>query len=161
MGLKYTRRTGGVLGGGPYRAMASKLQDIYAEELEDAGALGLLEAQDTVENSGTAREWSGPFRDRDGTIRYGTGSSRVASGNMLNALDYRIVRGKNVGLDVGWIRIWEEYFGAQDKGFSAPGYRRERQAVAGMGVIAHLKTFMRDEVDKALDRAGRRIVDGL
>lgn len=162
MGVQYTRSGGhGDLFGSEYFNMAKNLQEIIEEELEDAGADGLLEAQETVENAGTGNTWPSPFRDRDGTVRSGPGQGRINTGKMISALDYRTYRGQGVGLDVGWIRIWEEYFGAQDEGTDATGYRNGGRAIEGMGVIAHLRTYMRDRVDEAMDRAIERINDGL
>jgi len=161
-GLRYTRSKGGVLDGTPYREMAKNVKNIIEEELSDAGAEGVLEARDFVSNAGTGKQWSSPFRDRDGTVRSGPSAGRIASGKMYRALDFRLIRGKGVGLDVGWPGIWEEYFGVQGgEGFSAPGYRRVNKHVQGMGLIAHLRTYMRDRVDEALDRVEKRVADGL
>lgn len=161
-GLRYTRNKGGAIGGGPYRAMAKSIKTIYEQELTEAGEEGKAEGVRMIESSPAPGNWSGSFRDRDGGRRTGPGSGRVHTGKMRDAFDYRIVRGQSVGLDVGWVRIWEEYFGAQDAGSSATGYRPSTsRAIQGMGVIAHLKTFMRASVDDALDRAEKRVVDGL
>jgi len=159
-GLQYTRTKGSV-GGQSYRNTAKQIQQWIEEELADAGLQGVLEAQEVIEHAGTNREWSGPFKDREGTIRTGSGESRIGTGHMYNALTFRLVRGKQVGLDVGWPGVWEEYFGAQDEGFDAPGYRRVNQHVQGMGVIAHLRTFMHVKVDIALDRVEEKILNGL
>lgn len=157
-GLKYTRAKGDVMGT-PYREMARDLQGIIEQELTKAGKDGKREAQITLEAANTGRAWqAGPWGE--------TGSgNRIQTGTMYDALDYRIVRGKQVGLDVGWPRVWADYFGYQDKGFSATGFRRSSPTlgdnVAGMGIIAHLQTYMRGTVDEALDRATERIVNGL
>lgn len=161
MGVKYTRSRGGALDGTPYFAMAKDILDIIQEELTDAGADGLLEAQQVVETSGTNRQWSGDFTDRNGTRRSGSGAGRIDTGEMLNALEFRVIKGKSIGLDVGWLHVWETYFGAQDQGFEASGYRSANQAVEGMHVISHLQVYMRGKVDEALDRAEERIVNGL
>jgi hypothetical protein len=161
MGIRYTRTRGGRTDGSSYHQMAAKLSSIIEEEMDQAGRDGRDEARRIVETSGTGRVWSGPFRGRSGSVRTESGPGRVDTGHMRDALDYRITRGRDVGLDVGWIRIWEEYFGAQDRGFSSPGYRNAPLAVEGMGVMAHLHVFMRGRVDEALDRATERIVNGL
>lgn len=153
-------RVGRGFQGGDFLKLPGLIQEFVANELEDVGADGLLEAQSIVESSGTGSEWSGPFRDRDGTIRSGPGQGRIASGKMLRALEYRIYRGKNVGLDVGWLHIWEEYFGAQDEGFEAGGYRANKK-IQGMGVIAHMRTYLRDRVDTAIDRGVRKALDAI
>lgn len=162
MAIHYTRAGGGDLGGTAFFEMARDLQGIIEEELADAGADGVLEGQKIIESSGTGRSWNGSFRDRDGSIRSGSGSGRVHTGKMLRAVDFRVLRGKESGLDVGWIHPadWEEYFAAQDQGFEAGGYRPS-QFVAGMGMIAHLRFYMRVTTDEAIDRALRRISDGL
>lgn len=159
-GLQYTRAKGPV-GGQSYRDTAKHIQQWIEEELADAGLQGVLEGQEVIEHAGTARQWSGEFKDRQGTVRSGSGEARIATAHMYNALTFRLVRGKSVGLDVGWPGVWEEYFGAQDEGFDAPGYRRANQHVAGMGVIAHLRTFMHAKVDIALDRVEERITNAL
>lgn len=161
-GVRYTRNKGGVMDGTPYRQMAANLQSIIEEELADAGADGVLEARDVVETSGTNRQWDGSFRDRNGNLRSGSGSGRVDTGEMLDALDFRVIHGKSgAGLDVGWIHLWEAYFGAQDEGFDAPGYRNANQHVEGMHVISHLRHYMRGTVDAALDRVVVRMMKGL
>lgn len=155
-GLRYTRNNGRV-DGQSYRDMAKNLQSIIEDELDRAGKDGRDEAQHKLAISGTGKSWTkGPWGEG------GTGN-RIETGEMYDALDYRIVRGESVGLDVGWPRIWKDYFGIQDRGFDSTGFRNpsSNDAVAGMGIIAHLRTYMRDSVDQSLDRATRRIVNGL
>lgn len=161
MGIRYTRSTGGAMDGSSYRQMAKEMLGIIEDELTIVGEDSVKEARTIVETSGTNREWTGSFRDRNGNIRTASGAGRVDTGEMIDALDYRIVKGKTIGLDVGWIHLWEVYFAAQDEGFDAPGYRRANLAVEGMHVISHLQVYMRGKVDEALDRAEKRIVNGL
>ena len=153
MGLQYTRVGGGSLDGGSYREMAKNLRNIYAEEMEDAGKAGVGEAEGFIDMAGTGNTWRWNGRD-------GAGAGRIDSGLMRAKLDYRLTRGQSIGLDVGWVDFWREYFGAQDAGFSAGGARPD-QAVEGMGMLAHLRVYMRGKVDGALDRAGERIINGL
>jgi hypothetical protein len=140
--------------------MAKDLQIIIEDELDAAGKDGQQEGRKVIETSGTQKEWTTPFNGRTSG-----GQGRIESGHMDDAMDYRVIRGQQVGLDVGWIRIWEEYFGAQDRGFDALGYRRPSASgndhVVGMGVMAHLHVFMRARVDTAMDRSVERIIDGL
>lgn len=154
MGLKYTRARGS-LGGGDYRRMAGQLQNIIEEELDVVGKRGEEKGQEWIDSRGTGNTWSRPWGGRTGST-----PGRVDSETMKKAIDYRIIRGKGVGLDVGWVHIYHEYFGLQDKGFTGAG-QNHNIAVAGMGVIADLNIFMRNEVDRAMDKATRRIVDGL
>jgi len=135
--------------------MAAELQNIVEDELAVAGKEGMEVGRDFVENAGTGNSWTTDFNGR-------TGSSpgRVDTGNMRDAVEYRIIRGKGVGLDVGWVNHWEPYFGAQEGGFSAGGFR-PNQVVKGMGMMAHLKAHMQGKVDVALDHAIERIIDGL
>lgn len=157
MSVRYTRTRGGSLGGEPYFKMAAELKGIIEEELTKAGEEGAKEGERFIrQDAGTGKTWSRPWSDG----RTGSSPGRVDSGLMADAMDFRIIRGQNVGLDVGWVRIWEKYFGAQEGGFTNGGSRTST-VVAGMGVMAHLRTFMRDKVDNALDRATERIVDGL
>lgn len=137
--------------------MAGALQGIIEAELEKAGRGGLEEARALLNASGTGKAWGkGPWGDG------GTGNRRDTD-DMYDALDYRLIRGRNVGLDVGWPRIWKDYFGYQDRGFEATGFRNPspNDAVAGMGIIAHLRTHMRESVDVALDNIEKEIVRGL
>lgn len=158
MAIRYTRAGGGDLGGRSYFNMAREMKVIIEDELTEAGRDGAKEAQKKLDASGTGKSWSpGPWGAG------GTGD-RVDTDAMRDALEYRITRGVHVGLDVGWVNYWEDYFRYQDEGFSATGFRRPARAgdvVKGMGVIAHMKGYMRDSVDEAMDRAMRRITDGL
>lgn len=145
------------MNGGSYLKMAREMKNIIEQELTEAGRDGADEARKVLDASGTGKTWSpGPWGAG------GTGD-RSETDKMRDALGYRIVRGQNVGLDVGWTDIWEEYFGIQDEGFAATGFRTPspNDNVKGMGVMAHLRTYMRGKVDEALDRAMERIVDGL
>lgn len=152
-GLQYTRVGGGATGGANFRKMSKELFNIYADEMAEAGKDGVGEAEGFIRIAGTGNSWRWNGRD-------GAGAGRIDSGLMLSKLDYRITRGKSVGVDVGWINFWQEYFGAQDAGFSAGGARPD-QAVEGMGMLAHLRVYMRGKVDAALDRAEERIMNGL
>lgn len=160
---RYTRSRGGPVGGAPYYTMAREIQGIIEAALAVAGEDGEEEAVLMLESSGTHNEWSGEFTDRNGGVRSGSGEGRVDTGAMRDALGYRIIRGKRVGLDVGWTNpsLWQNYFAAQDQGFDASGYRHARQHVEGMHIIAHLQTYMHGKVDEQLAIAERIIVNGL
>lgn len=161
MGVRFTRtRTGAFDNLG---SISGFVIDTLEKYLTEAGEAGKGEAQGVVESSGTNREWSGPFKDRNGNIRTSSGEGRVDTKDMLNALDYRLIRGKDIGLDVGWTdpSLWQAYFAAQDEGFDAPGYRYDYQYVPGMHVVSHLAVYMRGKVDEALDAALEEIVNGL
>lgn len=153
--IKYTRVGGGPANGDSYRQMADMLQSIFEEELTEVGKEGVQIAQDFIETAGTGKTWTGRFKGREGAP-----AGRIDSGSMRDNISYRIYRGQGVGLDIGWVNFWEEYYGAQELGFSAGGFRPS-QAVEGMGMLAHLRVVMRAKVDAALDRAERRILDGL
>lgn len=172
LGVKYTRTRSGQLDN--YTGLEAWMKEILSEEFTVAGQQGLEEAREIVESSGTGNSWTGPytdkdgrtregpgFKDRNGDIRTASGPGRVHEGEMERALNYRLIRGKDIGLDVGWPTIWETYFGAQDEGFEAGGYRHMAQAVEGMHVIAHLSIYMHARIDEAMDRAIDRITNGL
>lgn len=152
-GLHYTRRGGGPVGGESYRKMASELQNILADEMEVAGKESEGEAKGFVDAAGTGNTWR--WSDRDGAP-----AGRVHSGTMRDALGYRITKGREIGLDVGWVDFWDTYFGAQDAGFWEGG-ARPGQWVEGMGMLAHLKKYSDQRIDMAMDRAIRRINNGL
>jgi len=161
-GFHYTRGRGGVFDGTRYVDMAGNITEIVEEEMKIAGERGVEEGRKVIMESGTGRAWTGTFTDRGGDRRSGSSSARVHEGVMFDAVDFRVIRGKDVGLDVGWIHPgeWEDYFAAQDQGFYAGGYRAP-QFVQGMGMIAHLRKFMRNEISEAIDRSMRRIINGL
>lgn len=161
-GFRYTRGRAGIFNGTRYIDMAGNIPKIVEEELKIAGENGVDEGRRVIMSSGTNRSWDPPFTDRDGGKRSGSGTARVHEGVMYDAVDFRVIRGNDVGLDVGWIHPneWEDYFAAQDQGFYAGGYRAP-QFVAGMGMISHLRKHMRIEIDNAIDKAIRRIINGL
>lgn len=165
MGVRYTRVGGGPVGGENYQKAGPMFRKIVNQEFAAVGEEGLGEAQGFVDIAGTNRQWTGVFRDRsEPTPRDRSGRGRVHTGNMRNALDFRVYMGSTeMGVDLGWIHdsSFEEYMLAQDTGFSAPGYRFDHQFVQGMGLFQHLRVYMRDRVSKAADRIMERFQDGL
>lgn len=155
--MSYTRSDGKPVGGAPYFNMANSINDMIETELGEAGKVGAEEGQRFIrEEAGTGNTWSRPWSDG----RTGSFPGRVDTGAMASAMDYQILKGKGVDLDIGWVRIWEEYFGAQEDGFTNGGSRTSK-AVAGMGVMAHLRTHIAGAVDGAIDKVLVRVVDGL
>lgn len=151
--MRYTRMRGKSIGGQAYIAMAYKLMDIYEEEMEEAAKASVAEGKAYISIAGTGKTWTWNGQE-------GAPSGRIQNGVMQRAMEYRMVRGIGVGFDVGWINDYEDYFGAQDLGFSAGGARPD-QDVEGMGMMAHLRFYNRDRVQEALDRAAQRVIDGL
>jgi hypothetical protein len=147
--------------------MAGDMQRIFRDEMTDAADNGVREARNFISHAGTNQKWEGSFPDlhrgvagdvprRDHSTR-----SRSDTGEMRDAIERLVRTGRTVDVQVGWIREFEEYFLAQDKGFDHSGYRSMRQAVRGMQLMAHMRAYMRDEVDLAVDRAMRRINNGI
>ena len=141
--------------GSTYIEMAKRMPQIFDEEMTAAGEEASKAGQDMIETSGTARSWSGAFQGRTGS-----GSGRVDTGEMRDLFSFRVIHGRGVGLDVGWVKGYEEYFGAQDRGFLKGGFRPS-QVVKGMGVMARVQVEVRAKVDDAIDRSIKRITDGL
>lgn len=159
MGVQYTRTGGKPVGGQSYRDMAREMQNIYEEEIQYVGQQAKDELNRYFRTVSTGRSWTpGPWGQG------GTGD-RVDTGDMKADLDVRVYRGQGIGLDVGWVHDFQEYYRYQDEGFEATGFRHPRligsDVVAGMGLIAHMNYWLRDKVDEALDRAGKRVVNGL
>jgi hypothetical protein len=155
--MSYTRSDGKSVGGAPYFQMAANLKNMIEKELDEAGKIGADEGQRFIrEDAGTGNTWLYPWSDG----RTGSYPGRVDSGDMASAMDHKIIQGENVDLDIGWVRIWEEYFGAQEEGFTNGGSRTSK-VVAGMGVMAHLQTYIRSAVDGAIDRVIDGVVNGL
>ena len=159
MAIRYTRS----MAGQNWARMSRELQGIVEEEMADAGLESAQEGQCVIENSGTGNEWSSPFTDvhQGGTRRSGPGAGRINTGQMLNDLSFRLVTGQGVGLDVGWIDRFLDYYAAQDRGTGATGYRHGGRAIVGMGVMARLQVFVRARVDEAVDRSIERMMRGL
>ena len=145
------------------------LEAIVREELTEAGKNGEAEAKKFVSIAGTQKNWSGSFPDLNngGGRRSGPNRGRVATGRMKNALTYRLnAQGRGLAtIRVGWLNNYQDYFGYQDQGFTSGGYRERVQdpvsAVEGMKLMAHMRFYMRDQHDKAVDRAVKRIADAL
>lgn len=155
--MSYTRSDGKSVGGAPYFDMALNLKNIIEAELDEAGKVGAEEGQRFIrEDAGTGKTWVRPWSDG----RTGSYPGRVDTGNMASAMDHQTTQGKDVDLDIGWVRIWEEYFGAQEEGFTNGG-SRTGSVVAGMGVMAHLRTYIAGAVDGAVDKVLVRVVNGL
>lgn len=146
MAKKYIRQSGSLIDGKPFFELAKNLQKYYEDELEEAGKLSEDEAKQFIDNAGTGRSWAAPWNGR-----WASSPGRVESGNMRNDIKYRIIRGQNAGLDVGWLDTWQEYYKAQELGFSAGG-ARPAQVVQGMNLFGHLRGFVRDRVQEAVAR---------
>ena len=155
--MSYSRSDGKPVGGSPYFQMADNLRNMIEKELDDAGEVGAQEGQRFIrEDAGTGNTWLFPWSDG----RTGSYPGRVNTGNMASAMDYKITQSPEVDLDIGWVRIWEEYFSAQESGFTNGGSRAGK-VVEGMGVMAHLTTYIRSAVDGAIDRVIDGVVNGL
>lgn len=151
-------------GGQPYWDMADSLKDIAFDEVEAASEEGLEEARRYVRSAGTGRSWdpSGfPDLKQGGARRYAPSAGRINTGEMLNALRAEVRTGNTAQGRVGWLDDYEDYFGYQDRGFTAGGYRRVRQDVAGMGLMAHMRTWFKVRAAQAADNITRRAISGL
>lgn len=163
MGVKYVR-VGKQVGGQPYYQMAKEMNSILLQEMHEAAKEGGRHAREFIGRAGTARAWhesgfSDPKQDTVGR-RYSSRRTRSNTGAMRDDIDYTTSLGSTVQVRVGWVRNYEKYYGIQDDGFSAGGFRPD-QVVEGMGMMDDLRAFMRDRTDEALDRAMRRINNGL
>ena len=154
--------TSRTLNGDSYRSMAKEIQNILRSEMEVAAENGKGEAQAIVA-LGTGTTWKTPpgFPGAGGRRMQPNPAGRIDSGAMLRDVAAEVRTGRTVQTRVGWVHNYQDYYGAQDKGFSAPGFRNANQEVEGMGMIAHLRTYMRDQTDMAVDRALRRVNYGL
>lgn len=158
---QYIRMKSDVINGDRFRNMSQQITSILTKNMDEAGQISELEAHKFIDMAGTGNAWSGDFTDRGGGKRSGPSAGRIDTGFMQRDYQYRTTKGKNVGLDVGWINNYEDYYGAQDAGFSAPGYRTNPLPVQGMGLTRHMRDFTEKEMDKAMDRSIRTILNGL
>jgi len=154
MGVQYTRNNGRPVGGDPYRQMAKELQGIYEDEMEFAGDQAYDKMHQLFDQAGTGRTWQAPRGGR-------TTGDRKDTGFMERDLKVRLTRGKNIGLDVGWVNNFEDYYDLQNEGFFHARGGFTVRAMNLIGAETTLGYFVRDKVNEALDRAGKRVVDGL
>lgn len=167
MGARWVRQGRRGPGGEDYRNMSRELQVIVMEEMTAAAQAGEREAKRYISVAGTRRQWNGSFPDlkQGGGRRSAPSRGRINTGEMRDAITYRVVRGATVQARVGWLNEYEDYFGFQDEGFSAGGYRElvstTIRAVEGMRLMAHMRAFMRDQSDDAMDRIVKRVINGL
>lgn len=151
------------------RLASGLLESFVRQELTVAGKNGEAEAKKFVSIAGTQKNWSGDFPDlrTGGPRRSKPSRGRVATGKMRDALTYRLnAEGRGLStIKVGWLTVYEDYFGYQDGGFTSGGYRERVQdpvsAVEGMKLMAHMRFYMRDQNSQAADRAVKRIADAL
>lgn len=162
MGVRYIRTRSGPIDGLGYRLTLPGVNGIINREFSALADEALGEAQGFVDIAGTQAAWTGWFRDvnQGGGVRSGPSRGRVNTGQMRDALSVRITRGTALGLDIGWINRVEDYFLAQEYGFSAPGYRNAEQFVQGMGMFQHMRKYMDGKVSEAADRVMEEIVSG-
>lgn len=168
MGAKFSRRSTGYDALRAFDLADGGLERILREELYEAGQAGEAEAKKYVELAGTQKQWKGEFPDlRTGGRRSAPSRGREATGRMKRALSFKLNREGRASatVSVGWLNNYQDYFGYQDQGFSAGGYRERVQdpvsAVEGMKLMAHMRTYMRDQHDKAVDRAIERMMNAL
>lgn len=147
---------------------AAKIPEVIGRHMEEAARNGEAEAKAYIDITGTGRSWdpSGfPDLKQGGGRRYGPNDGRVNTGTMRDAIEHHTTQGATTQIRVGWINHYEDYFGHQDKGFSAGGYRERVQdilpTVEGMRLMAHMRAYMRDQTDEAVNRSLREITDGI
>lgn len=165
-GVKYTRTRGGPIGGQSYRQMASRLQGIVKEEMTQAAIESEAEGKAFIGIAGTQNAWNGKFPRRGGGNPSHAGRGRIDSGDMQRAFTYRVqTGGENAQIEVGWVGGgYQPYMGAQDQGTSAGGFRERsdfHRPIEGMGLLAHIRFYARARVELAMDRATKRVTDGL
>lgn len=163
MTIKYVRNNGQV-NGESYRKMAREIKNIVRDEMVEVGKESAKHAHELVGRAGTGRAWheSGFPDPKQGSFvrRFSSRNTRANTGNLRDSLDYATSVGSTFELRVGWVNHYEDYFGFQEKGFSAGGFR-PAQVVKGMGILADLRAFTRDKADLAMDRVMERINNGL
>lgn len=152
MGARFTRLGGGSPLGN-YGRMSREVRTIMNQELTPLAQAGVGEAQGYINIAGTGHVWGPGWPS-------GAPRGRVQSGEMRDAVEYRITQGQTLRIDIGWLRNYKEYFGAQESGFSAGGFRPS-QTVEGMGMFQHLRVYMRVKLTNAGDRVIERVANGL
>jgi len=159
------------MGGKTFRDTANGgLARIFFEEMQEAGKAGDAEAKAYVRLAGTQKQWSSggrgfPDLRQGGGRRRQPNRGRINTGQMMDALTYKVTQGSVIQVKVGWLNNFQPYFLYQDQGFASGGYRERVQdpvsAVEGMKLMAHMRTYMRDQYDKAVDRAIERMMNAL
>lgn len=168
-GARFTRQSTGLDALNARELADGLLEGIVREEMYKAGKNGEAEAKKFVSIAGTQKNWSGEFPDlrTGGRRRSKPSRGRVATGKMREALTYKLnAAGRGLtSVSVGWLNTYEDYFRYQDSGFASGGYRERVQdpvsAVEGMKLMAHMRIYLRQQQDEAVDRAMKRIVNAL
>ena len=154
------RTSGGALNGS-YGKTARQVKSIVNRHLAPVGEAASAEAKAFIGISGTQTIWQGAWRSGDGLrTRTGPGRGRIDTGEMQRAIDFRVTHGAGIGIDIGWIRNYQDYFGAQETGFHAGGVRPD-QWVEGMGMFQHLRVYTRIRVTEAAGDIMEEIQRGL
>lgn len=161
-GASFIRARGGPANGDQFGKTAKQVNSIMNRHLAPVGEAAAAEAKGFINIAGTQRTWSGawPTRVPGGAPRTGPGRGRVDTGEMRDAIDFRVTHGSGIGIEVGWIRNPKEYYAAQEHGFYAGGFRAD-QFVEGMGMFQHLRVYTRVRVLAAADDIMKEIRSGL
>lgn len=130
------------------------LLPIIEEAMDEAVQAGKEEIIDAINTRGTNRVWSRTWYDPDPRDR--STERRYNQGNMLNDVDSRVtVSGRNtVRGEFGWINNSEEYYRAQEYGFTNT---ITGQQVEGMRAFRDAKVIARDIFEERVASA----IDGL
>ena len=124
--------------------LANEGADKMREYIETRGVYGM-----------TGRIWNRRFNGRDRSA-----PGRVDSGKMLDAVGIKIQKGANKTFSIfGWVGEFEEYFRAQEYGFSKGGFRPPIE-VPGMFALRDARRYVENILPRLAKKYENRIARG-
>jgi hypothetical protein len=146
----------------------SKAADIALEDMQiELANIGKEKMVEYIETGGTGKTWLKPMPAKkiplSGSPRSSSLPGRVNTGRMRDAVRVKLEKGnKRVTAGFGWIDAPsgdEEYFKAQEYGFSAGGFRRA-MSVPGMFALRDARLYVVTVLPRIAKKYQNRIAGG-
>lgn len=137
---------------------AGHVENEGVQVLEEMMIEGADLMRDIIETSGTGSQWTHEYPNppwaHGHNGRTGSIGGRVASGDMVNALDAKVSRSsKGAKGTFGWTDWREDYFVMQDRGFT---HKEAHRKIKGMFALQDARSM----ITKLLSRELQRVVKG-
>lgn len=143
-----------------FRGKVANVEEAGEQVLSDAAERGAEYVRYLISTRGTGRTWSGDWsRFPNGWPgRTGSTPGRVASGEMLDAVDSWVSSGgsskdSKTRMAFGFTRARQAYFLSQEGGFK---HNITGESIEGMHAISDANEFIRQQIEDELPRFLRR-----
>ena len=149
---------------GTKQAITAAKQDLQIE----AAKAGAEKMKEFINERGTGATWETALRAKEspqrGSLRTGSSPGRVNTGNMRDSVGFRFESGPERTISsFGWIsanQSDEEYFLAQEYGFSAGGFRKDI-SVPGMFALRDARLYVAQQLlPRLATKYAKRIARG-